>query len=294
MNADDLAGTSIDAARRMLASAFKDAGLESPALDARLLAGGVTALDLTGLTIYGDRLLTPDEARCLSDFANRRLRGEPVARILGAQEFWGLTFALSSDTLVPRPDTETLVQEGLNLLRAHPGTTALRIADIGTGSGAILLALLHERPDATGIGTDINSGALKTAALNAHRLGLADRAGFVVCNYAEGLTPPFDLIVSNPPYIASAELAGLDKEVRDFDPALALDGGADGLTAYRNLAKDLPLLLRAGGAFALEVGHNQAAGVASLLEAAGLAVNHPFIDDLAGIPRVVSGRKRAE
>lgn len=293
MSDADLDGVSIEVARRALARRFRDAGLDSPELDARMLVGHAVALDLTGLTVHAARKLTTKEAGVIDGFASRRLRGEPAARVIGRKEFWGLEFALSVDTLVPRPDTETLVQTGLNLLKALPAPANPRIADIGTGSGAILLALLSERTDATGIGTDINDGALRTAAHNAHRLGLADRANFVLCNYADGLTPPFDLIVSNPPYIASGEITGLDVEVRDFDPHLALDGGPDGLTAYRILASAIANLLRPGGGFALEVGHRQADDVAGLMAAAGLAVDRPFPIDLAGVPRVVNGRKTA-
>jgi release factor glutamine methyltransferase len=294
VSAEDLTGASIEGARRALARRFKTAKLESPELDARLLVGRATQLDLTGLTVQATRLLSSDEATLVNGFAERRLRGEPIARILGSKEFWGLDFILSPDTLVPRPDTETLVETGLSLLRTLPDAVSPCIADIGTGSGAILLALLSERRDATGIGTDINSGALSTATLNAHHLGLADRASFILCNYAEALPPAFDLIVSNPPYIASNDIADLDVEVRDFDPLLALDGGRDGLSAYRILAPEVARLLRPNGGFALEVGHRQAADVAALMETAGLSVDRPYPRDLSGVPRVVSGRKRAE
>lgn len=293
MSADSLDGLTIEAARRALSHQLKSAGIETPELDARLLVGNATGLDLTGLTVHALRPLTREESATVDGFAGRRLRGEPVARILGVAEFWGLEFALSPETLVPRADTETLVQAGLDLLHDMP-TASPRIADIGTGSGAILLALLSERPEAIGIGTDISDDALNTATLNARHLGLRERASFVLCNYADSLTPPFDLIVSNPPYIASHEITGLDKEVRDFDPHLALDGGQDGLTAYRILASAIQRLLKPGGAFAFEVGHRQADDVASLMETAGLGVNRPHRMDLSGIPRVVNGRKAAE
>lgn len=286
-------GLTIEAARRAMARQFRSAGIETPELDARLLVGGATSLDHTGLTVQAAHILTVDEHATVTGFLNRRLRGEPVARILGTKEFWGLDFVLSPDTLVPRPDTETLVQAGLDLLQAMPHVATPRIADIGTGSGAILLALLSERTDATGIGTDISGDALNTAKLNARHLGLGHRASFVLCNYADGLKPPFDLVVSNPPYIASDEIAGLDVGVRNFDPHLALDGGPDGLTAYRILANSLMGLLGPGSAFAFEVGHRQADDVASLMQAAGLIVDRPYPVDLAGVSRVVSGRKAA-
>lgn len=277
----------------MLARRFREAGLDSPELDARVLVGHAVSLDLTGLTVQATCELSADQATTIERFAERRLRGEPVARILGVKEFWGLEFVLSPETLVPRADTETLVQASLDLLQDMPGLANPRIADIGTGSGAVLLAILSERPDARGVGTDISHDALNTAALNARHLRLGERASFFLCNYADCLTPSFDLIVSNPPYIASDEIAGLDVEVRDFDPHLALDGGPDGLTAYRILASALTRLLRPGGAFAFEVGHRQADDVARIMEAAGLSVNRPFSMDFAGVPRVVSGRKTA-
>jgi release factor glutamine methyltransferase len=216
---------------------------------------------------------------------------EPVARILGEKEFWGLPLILSADTLVPRADTETVVEAALELIRAATPIDPPRIADIGTGSGAILLALLSELPDATGIGSDISTGALRTAKANAERLGLGARARFIESDYTEKLEGPFDLIVSNPPYIARGEIARLAPEVREHDPRRALDGGTDGLVAYRALAFELSRLLDPGGAFALEVGLGQADDVADLMQTAGLHVIRPHRHDLAGIPRVVWGRK---
>ncbi len=198
------------------------------------MVGTAIGLDLTGLIAAAARPVTSDEATRLADFMHRRLAGEPVARILGAKEFWGLPLQLSAATLVPRPDTETVVELALEMLRAEPEPKRrLRIADIGTGSGAILLALLSELPDAFGVGTDVSVAALRTASRNAARLGFASRTAFVACDYAAALSAPFDLMVSNPPYIRSADIAGLATEVRDHDPIVALDGGADGLDAYR-------------------------------------------------------------
>ena len=193
---------------------------QSAELDARILVGAVLGLDLTGMIAAASRLLTPDEAARLEDFARRRLAGEPVARILGDKEFWGLPLQLSAATLVPRPDTETVVELALEMLRADLASDRpLRIADLGTGSGAILLALLSELPDAHGVGTDISGDALQTARSNAARIsGLPIARTFVACDYAAALSGPFDLIVSNPPYIRSADIAGLATEVRDHDP----------------------------------------------------------------------------
>jgi release factor glutamine methyltransferase len=283
---------SIEAARRELARQFRSAQLDSPDLDARLLVGAATQLDLTGMTVAAQRALGGDESHRLGSLAQRRLQHEPVARILGEKEFWGLRLTLSAETLVPRADTETVVEAALELVRAA-GEPAepLRIADIGTGSGAILLALLKELPDARGIGTDISGGALRTAQANAERLGFADRAIFVECDYCEKLAGPFDLIVSNPPYIVRGDIAGLAREVRDYDPRRALDGGSDGLVAYRAIARDIAGLLEPGGAFALEVGKGQADDVAELIRLTGLHTIRPHRCDLGGIPRVVWGRK---
>jgi release factor glutamine methyltransferase len=289
---DSLARHSIETARRLLTARFEAAGIESAALDARMLTGAALRLDLTGLIAQGPRQLTTDDAARLDAFARRRLAGEPVARILGTKEFWGLPLELSADTLVPRPDTETVVEAALEILRAEGRTRApLRIADLGTGSGAILLALLTELPDATGVGTDLSAAALDTAKANAQRLGLAPRATFVVSDYAGGLSDPFDLIVSNPPYVRSADIASLSPEVRDHDPHLALDGGDDGLEAYRRIAPQAAGLLSPRGLLVLEIGQGQDGDVARLVTAAGLTVAGPARADLAGIGRAVAARK---
>jgi len=290
----DFAGQTIEAARRALAARLKSAAIESAELDARILTGHALGLDLTGLVSAAQRQLTPDESARLAQFACRRLAGEPVARILGEKEFWGLPLQLSSATLVPRPDTETVVELALELLRAGGALDrALRIADLGTGSGAILLALLSELPAAEGFGTDISQAALQTAGSNAARAGLSDRATFLACDYASGLTGPFDLIVSNPPYIRTADIDGLAAEVRDHDPPAALDGGADGLDAYRALIPQAVPLLAPDAVLVVEAGEGQSAQIQALMTAAGLmAVNAPKAD-LAGIPRAVAGHKIA-
>lgn len=289
---ESFAAQTIETARRLLTARLEAAGIDSPALDARMLTGAALHLDLTGLIAQGPRQLTADDAACLDAFARRRLAGEPVARILGTKDFWGLPLKLSADTLVPRPDTETVVEAALEILRAEGRTrTPLRIADLGTGSGAILLALLSELPDATGVGTDLSAAALDTAKANAQRLGLAPRADFTVSDYAGGLSDPFDLIVSNPPYIRSADIASLAPEVRDHDPHLALDGGSDGLEAYRRIAPQAAGLLAPGGLLVLEVGQGQDGDVVRLVAAAGLTVAGPARADLAGIGRAVAARK---
>ncbi|MES2197105.1 MAG: peptide chain release factor N(5)-glutamine methyltransferase [Pseudomonadota bacterium] len=286
------AGPTVDAARRALAARFKSGSIESPELDARMLVGAVLGLDLTGLISAAGRRLTVDESIRLEEFAHRRLGGEPVARILGTKEFWGLPLQLSAATLVPRPDTETVVELALEMLRASAAPDRpLRIADLGTGSGAILLALLTELPRAHGTGTDISREALQTAHSNAAGLGLADRADFIACDYAANLSGAFDLIVSNPPYIRSADIAGLAAEVRNYDPLAALDGGRDGLDAYRALIPQAARLLAPQGVLVVEVGQGQHDDVREMMTAAGLAAEGPVRADLAGIRRAVAGRK---
>ena len=287
-----LAAISLDIARRALAARFKSAGIDSAELDARLLVGAVLNLDLTGMITAASRTLTSDEANRLEALAHRRLAGEPVARILGTKEFWGLPLILSPATLVPRPDTETVVELSLEMLRdGGAKDRSLRIADLGTGTGAILLALLSELPGATGVGTDISVEALQTAQDNAFGLGFAERTAFIHCDYAAALSGPFDLIVSNPPYIRTADIAGLAPEVRDHDPLLALDGGADGLEAYRVLIAQGAGLLAPGGALVVEAGQGQAGQIQALMTAAGLTLPGPPKADLAGIGRAIGARK---
>jgi release factor glutamine methyltransferase len=286
-----VAGQTIETARRVLARKFVAAGIESAELDTRMLLGEVLKLDLTGLITAASRPITAEESAQLETLARRRIAGEPVARILSRREFWGLPLHLSPATLVPRPDTETVVELALEIARECGPERAFRIVDIGTGSGAILLALLHELPDAFGIGTDISLEALQTARRNATELKLASRTAFVACDYAAALSDAFDLILSNPPYIRSSDIAGLAIEVRDHDPHRALDGGADGLAAYRALIPQAERVLRHGGALVVEAGQGQSGDIEALMTASGLTVERPPKTDLAGIVRAVSGRK---
>jgi len=276
-------------ARRALAARLRAAGLASPDLDARLLVGHALSLDHAALAAADARRLGADEDAAIADLAQRRLAGEPVARILGHKEFWSLPLTIDAATLVPRPETETVVEAALAAIDARgPRTRPLRIADIGTGSGAILLALMSELPHAFGVGTDISPGALAVARDNARKLGLSAR--FVACNVVAALRGPFDLIVSNPPYIASGDIAALPPDVRDFDPRSALDGGPDGLTVYRAIAGTVPPLLKVGGTLIVELGFGQAEPVAALFAAAGLAPSPPR-HDLNGVPRALGATR---
>jgi release factor glutamine methyltransferase len=287
---ETLAGQAVDTVRRMLTARFKSAEIESPELDARLLVGAALNLDLTGIVTAASRKLTLGESSRLEGFAARRLKGEPVARVLGHKEFWGLSLKLSAATLVPRPDTETVVEQALETMRGS-AARPLRIIDIGTGSGAILLALLSELANAFGVGTDISPAALATARQNARDLGLAGRAAFVACDYAAALSGPFDLIVSNPPYVRSSDIPNLARDVRDHDPLAALDGGRDGLDAYRSLVPQAARLLREGGTLVVESGLGQAHEIEGLMTQAGMKVTGPPKADMAGIPRAVTAQK---
>ena len=281
-------GATVAQARRALATALRDAGIETPQLDARILVGHALGLDHAALAARGDQPLAAAEVECIDDFAARRLAREPVARILGRQEFWSLPLIVTPAVLVPRPDTETVVELALDAVTASGGRQRpLRLLDIGTGSGALLLALLTELPAATGIGTDISEAALAVARDNAARLALDARCTFVACDIAQAVDGPFDLVVSNPPYIASAEIATLAPEVRDHDPRLALDGGPDGLAAYRAIAADAGRLLATGGMLVVELGAGQEDAITRLFTQAGLAVPAPARKDLGGIARAL-------
>jgi release factor glutamine methyltransferase len=276
-------------ARRALAEAFAGADLDSPELDARLLTGEALGLSHTELTIEGSRRLGDEATALLATLAARRLAREPVARILGTKEFWGLPLRLNDATLVPRPETETVVESALATIdAAGPRHRVLRIADLGTGSGALLIALLTELPQATGIGTDVSLQALAAARDNAAHLGVGSRAQFAAGDFGAMLVGPFDLVVSNPPYIASGDIATLPPEVR-HDPRRALDGGADGLDAYRTIAGQVRNLIEPGGHLVVELGLGQEIAVTALFCAAGLAPS-PARPDLSGIPRALHAR----
>lgn len=279
-------GMTLAQARRALTQQFRAADLETAELDARVLIGHALGLDHGGLISAAARPLSVADAAQVESFARRRLAGEPVARITGMREFWGLPFIVTADVLVPRPETETVVETAL-ALTGPDRMAAPRILDIATGSGAILLALLSELPNARGTGTDIDQAALGVACRNATLLGLADRAEFIASNYGAAIGGQFDLVVSNPPYIASSEIATLAREVRDHDPHHALDGGTDGLSAYRAIATDAMRLLAPGGHLVLEIGQGQENDVAQLLTSAELILMGEPRRDLAGIARVL-------
>jgi len=277
----------VSEALNLLAQAFRTAGIEDADVDARLLVGHALHLDRARLIAQSDRILEAREINVISALAARRLTREPVSRILGQKEFWSIALAITPDVLVPRPETETVVEGALDfVVRGGLRMEKLRILDIGTGSGALLLALLRELPNATGIGTDISTGALKVARENAARCGLEGRCTFLVCDIASVVEGPFDLLVSNPPYIAHDEITSLAPEVKNYDPTVALDGGDDGLAAYRAIAADAKRLLAPGARMFVELGAGQEAAVRDLFTNVGLTAGTARAD-LAGIPRVL-------
>ena len=278
------------AMRRALTEQFRAAGLDSPELDARILVGHALSLDHAALATAGTRVLDAKERDAIAAFAARRLAHEPVARIVGGKEFWSLYLRVDATTLVPRPETETVVEAALAAIDAGGSRyRALHIADLGTGSGALLLALLSELPNAFGVGTDTSFGALGVARDNAQRLQFA-RAAFVGCDMGAALAGRYDLIVVNPPYIASGDIAALAPDVRDYDPRSALDGGADGLDCYRAIAATVPALLKPAGAVVVELGAGQVQAVTALFSAAGLEPSPPRAD-LSGVPRALTARE---
>lgn len=274
-------------ALKNLRQALAEAGFDTAALDARLLLLAALNVPATELITHSDVPLTPDEAAQLDSVTRRRLAHEPVARIIGEREFWGLPFALSPETLVPRPDTETVVETTLDLLPDRQAP--LLMADFGTGSGCLLVALLHELPRARGLGIDISLGALATARRNAWANGVGERSLFALSYWADAIAGRFDLIVSNPPYIASPVISTLDREVREHDPMLALDGGPDGLEPYRVLLGEARRLLAPGGLLVVEIGYDQAEDLRSLAAANGLEILR-IAHDLSNNPRCVALR----
>ncbi|MEO1423105.1 MAG: peptide chain release factor N(5)-glutamine methyltransferase [Pseudomonadota bacterium] len=266
-------GRALDAARRILASA----GVEEPLQDARRLLGhriGQARL------LDAKEALGADEAAAFErDIASRAAR-QPVSQIIGSREFWGRTFSVTSDVLDPRPDTETLVECAL------AGPAPVRILDLGTGSGAILLTLLSELQSATGVGSDLSKAALEVAARNAEALGLTNRATLLLSDWWDRIDGTFDLVVSNPPYISENAMPGLAPEVRLWEPRMALSPGGDGLDAYRRIADDLSTYLAVGGRALFEIGADQGESVPLLFERSGFATVK-LHTDLNKKPRVV-------
>jgi release factor glutamine methyltransferase len=271
----------------MAASALSAAGFEDPRRHARRLVASALSIAQTDLFGHPDRIVDEHQILRVREILRRMLDHEPLSRILGQREFWGLRFLLSAETLDPRPETESVVEAVLR--RSPDRQVSRRILDLGTGTGCLLLALLSELPASTGIGVDIVEGAVRTAARNASLLRLADRALFFVGDWGGALSDRFDVIVANPPYIASVGLALLPREVACYDPWLALDGGNEGLASHRVIAADLPRLLAPDGIFVTEVGEGQINAVTGMLKASGLVFGGSE-KDLSGTARCVVAR----
>jgi release factor glutamine methyltransferase len=281
------ADASVAEALDLMTRAFRSASIDEAEADARVLAGHALRLDRAKLIAQSDRVLDAREIAAISALAARRLAREPVSRILGQREFWSLALSVTPDVLVPRPETETLVEAGLDfVVRSGLRMEKLKVLDIGTGSGALLLALLSELPAATGTGTDISAEALAVARANAAQYAFESRCNFLNCDIASAAEGQFDLVVSNPPYIAHGEIASLAREVKDYDPKVALDGGEDGLAAYRSIAAQVRRFLAPGGRLFVEIGIGQEPTVRAIFTEAGLTVGKAR-DDLGGIPRVL-------
>jgi release factor glutamine methyltransferase len=272
------------------AARLRQAGIATPELDARALLCHAAALSHEAYIARARDRLAPAALACLDRSIARRLEREPVSRIIGRREFYGRLFAVAPQALDPRPDTETLIDAALALVQRNGWRDRnLRLLDLGTGSGCILITLLAELPNAVGIGTDRSQAALGLAAANAMRLGVGSRAAFVVADWLDGIGDEFDLVVSNPPYLARGEIAGLAPEVAAYDPRLALDGGPDGLDAYARIAAGAPAVLAEGGRLLVEIGASQGLQVSAIFRAAGLELDRDqaIAPDLAGRPRVV-------
>lgn len=270
---------------------LRSSGIPAPRQEAKLLLGRVLGEDARQLLARGDTELAADQLSAFMELIERRCDRVPLSHLLGRREFWSLEFSVNADVLDPRPDSETIVEAALAQLAARDHdwrARAWRILDLGTGSGCLLLALLHECENAVGLGVDRSEAALAVARSNAQGLGLASRANFQAGDWAAGLNRRFDLVVSNPPYIATGAIAGLMPEVAKHEPRLALDGGADGLDAYRQIAPQVPRLLEPGGVVLLEIGAGQAGDVGKILAGAGVRVAAARAD-LAGRERVLIG-----
>ena len=277
--------TNLVTAWKTATATLKAARVDQPSIDAGLMLQAAAGVTRTDILTDPYRVVTPDQQAALDAFVERRLRREPVSRILGRKGFWQIMLNVTPDVLSPRPDTEAILDVVMLAFGPHQ---AFEMIDLGAGSGAILLATLAERAGARGVGTDISSEAIAVAKENAANLELDNRATFLRTEWATGFgDDSFDLVVSNPPYIRSNDIPGLDPEVRDHDPLLALDGGPDGLVAYRELAPEIRRILRPEGVFAVEIGWDQGPQVMALFEAAGFE-DVIVVKDLSDRDRVVT------
>lgn len=289
------AGETVGDALRRLSAAFRDARLPTPELDARILTLAACGLSHEDYVLRPGRRLAPEQRAILDELRERRLGREPVSRIVGRREFWGRSFRIDASTLDPRPETETLVEAVLAEVRSgSQRNDALRIIDLGTGSGSILLSVLAELPNAWGVGVDIDPAALMIAGQNARDHGLSHRVSFCCGDWAAPFAGPFDVIVSNPPYIGCSDIDRLEPEVSRHDPRRALDGGKDGMDAYRHIAGEAGAIAAPGALLALEIGSGQAPYISDLLVRTGWCKSQSqlrIVRDLAEHDRVVVVRR---
>lgn len=265
------------------------AGIDTPVIDARLLLEAGANVSRLDIITDPRRALSEEQVTAVNVLAARRETREPISHILGTKGFWTYQFEVNADVLTPRPETELLVKLALDAL---PSDSGARVLDLGVGSGAILLSILAEREKVTGVGVDASEAALQVARANARKLGVDARVELQTGDWCQGLSGQFEVVLSNPPYIPSGDIAGLAPEVSRYEPHLALDGGADGLDAYRTIIAALPSLLTATGMFALEVGIGQAEAVRAMALAEGFEVAEPHLD-IGGVHRVISGKRAA-
>lgn len=280
--------TSVRVVLRAATAALTEAGADAPARDSRLLLAAALGRDVSWLAVSPDAEVPADAAVSFDALVRRRAAREPLAQILGSKEFYGRPFRVSRAVLTPRPDSETVVDAVLALVADRDAP--LRLCDLGTGSGCLALTLLAELPQARAVAVDRSAEALAVAAENAAALGVSARVDFRQGDWLAGVGGLFDVIVANPPYIPSADLDALTPEVRAFEPALALDGGSDGLDSYRAILSQAPAHLAPGGFAVLELGAGQEATVRALAQAAGLEIN-AVRADLGSIPRALCARK---
>jgi len=279
-----MANPTFDGVRREATKLFMDAGIDTAAQDARILLTFASGKRAAELIASGPQTVDDDIEAMFRDFITRRLAKEPTAYITGQQAFWSLELRVNKHVLIPRPETEGVVEHALAVLKNHEHA---RILDVGTGCGAILISLLHELPTAKGCGVDISKPALKLAQTNVKLLGVADRCTFATSDFLQGVRGRYDIVVANPPYITDAAMGVLPPDVGLYEPHLALQGGPDGLSAYTSIIKDLPNVLTAGGHVVFEIGYDQKTAVCNLLKNAG-ATNIICHQDLAGHDRIIS------
>jgi len=276
-------GLNINSAKRILMTQFQGAGLETPDLDARLLVMAATGFTHTDMIARGTEFPPTHALELITNYAARRLAGEPVDHILGYREFYGRRFSVSKDVLSPRPETEMLVDAALEFLKNKPKA---RILDLGTGSGAIITSILAEVKNAKGLAVDLSETALEIAKENAAAHNVQDRLTLLQGSWFAPVSSRFDIILSNPPYIKTDSMKDLDIEVKEFDPDLALRGGEDGLTAYKNIIMRANDHLSPDGILLFEIGYNQGSRVSDLLSEAGF-VDISVHKDLSGHDRMI-------